>query len=138
MDTLTPERRSAVMRSIKGKWTGPERRLHAALIMAGLDPTTHDVRLPGRPDFVIDGVDIAIMVEGCFWHGCPRHYKEPKSNVAFWRKKVADNVRRDRRNRRRLRALDWSVHRVWEHRLRTADGAARVAEGIKRIACRRS
>lgn len=53
-----------------------------------------------------------------FWHRCPKHGRIPKSNVKFWLEKIARNVRRDKRNRRDLAALGWTVWRVWEHDLR--------------------
>lgn len=74
--------------------------------------------LPGTPDFVFRREGVAVFVDGCFWHGCPRCYREPRSNVEFWRGKVGGNRRRDARNRRALNRLGWSVVRVWEHSLR--------------------
>lgn len=137
MDIFTPEKRSAIMRSIKGKWTGPEKRLYEAMRDAGLSPRPHDEQLPGKPDFVFDKQRLAVCVEGCHWHACPRHYKEPKSNVAFWRAKIASNVRRDNRNRRALRAMGLSVMRVWEHEVRTARDATTIANKIHRTLCRK-
>lgn len=126
------------MQSIKGKWTAPEVRLHRALRARGdLSVRTH-VALPGKPDFVVRGRRVqrlrkwavAVFLEGCFFHGCGRHYKRPKSNRAFWDRKLRDNVARDRRNRRRLRYLGYSVLRVWEHRVRTAKTAEVTADAI--------
>lgn len=59
----------------------------------------------------------ALFVDGCFWHGCPRHFIQPKGNAAFWRKKIATNRARDRKVNRTLRTLGWKVIRVWEHEL---------------------
>ena len=70
-----------------------------------------------RPDFVFQGVRLALFVDGCFWHGCPKHATKPKNNAAFWRKKLAANVARDRRVNRALRAAGWRVLRIWEHEL---------------------
>lgn len=132
MDTLTRAQRSSLMSKVRSAWTGPEKRLYGAMREAGLRPRPHDAQLPGRPDFVFDRQALAVMVEGCFWHKCPAHYKRPKSNVAFWDDKVACNVRRDRRNRRKLAAMGIRVLRVWEHSLRTADSARGVAEAVRR------
>ena len=71
-----------------------------------------------RPDFVFPKSRTAVFVDGCFWHGCPKHATKPKSNAAFWRKKFAANKARDRRVNRMLRAAGWQVLRVWEHELR--------------------
>jgi DNA mismatch endonuclease (patch repair protein) len=71
-----------------------------------------------RPDFVFKEVRIALFVDGCFWHGCPKHATRPKNNAAFWRKKLTANVARDRRVNRALRAAGWRVLRIWEHELK--------------------
>jgi DNA mismatch endonuclease (patch repair protein) len=61
---------------------------------------------------------VAVFVDGCFWHGCPRHGTQPRTNTAFWRKKIEGNQTRDRRVNRALRARGWSVLRLWEHELK--------------------
>jgi DNA mismatch endonuclease (patch repair protein) len=71
-----------------------------------------------RPDFVFRQVRLALFVDGCFWHGCPKHGTKPKGNAAFWRKKFAANRARDRRVNRALRRAGWRVVRIWEHELR--------------------
>ena len=55
-----------------------------------------------------------IFVDGCFWHGCPKHATQPKNNAAFWHKKLAGNRRRDALVTRTLRRTGWQVLRVWE------------------------
>jgi DNA mismatch endonuclease, patch repair protein len=60
---------------------------------------------------------LAVFVDGCFWHGDPLHATAPKTNAAFWRKKIAANRTRDRLVTRTLRALGWRVLRIWEHEL---------------------
>ena len=73
--------------------------------------------LPGKPDFVFPRLRLAVFVNGCFWHGCPRHATQPKNNAAFWRAKLARNRARDREVGRLLRARGWRVARIWEHEL---------------------
>lgn len=73
-----------------------------------------------RPDFVFPRRRLAVFVDGCFWHGCPRHGTQPKSHRAFWRRKFARNKRRDARVNRELRRLGWRGLRIWEHALRRA------------------
>ena len=70
-----------------------------------------------RPDFVFPKLKLAVFVDGCFWHACPRHATKPKNNAAFWRKKFAANKSRDRLVTRTLRAGGWRVLRIWEHEL---------------------
>ena len=70
-----------------------------------------------KVDFVFRQVRLAIFVDGCFWHGCPKHATKPKNNRAFWRRKLAANKVRDTLVTRRLRRAGWRVLRVWEHEL---------------------
>lgn len=76
------------------------------------------VALMGRPDFVFRQCRLAVFVDGCFWHGCQRCYKSPRSNADYWAAKIARNQARDRKVTRLLRQLGWSVCRVWEHSLK--------------------
>jgi DNA mismatch endonuclease, patch repair protein len=71
-----------------------------------------------RPDFIFRQPRVALFVDGCFWHGCPRHANLPVNNRTFWRKKLALNRARDLLVNRRLRQLGWRVLRLWEHELR--------------------
>lgn len=71
----------------------------------------------GRPDFVFPKEKIAVFVDGCFWHGCPKHKQIPETNTEYWRDKIRKNRQRDRRVTRVLRNSGWSVMRVWEHEL---------------------
>ncbi|MGA7193765.1 MAG: DNA mismatch endonuclease Vsr [Anaerolineales bacterium] len=71
----------------------------------------------GKPDFVFPKRKIALFVDGCFWHGCPKHSSAPKSNRRFWMKKLKANKERDKFVNRELRKSGWKVVRVWEHEL---------------------
>lgn len=83
-----------------------------------------------RPDFVFPKLRLAVFVDGCFWHGCPKHATQPKGNAAFWRKKFAANRTRDRLVTRALRRAGWRVLRIWEHEL----ARKREATLVKRLA----
>ncbi len=80
-----------------------------------------------RPDFVFPKLRLAIFVDGCFWHGCPKHETRPQNNAAFWRKKFARNKARDRLVTRTLRQNGWRVLRIWEHELARKREARLVA-----------
>ncbi len=71
-----------------------------------------------RPDFVFPKLRLAVFVDGCFWHGCPKHATKPWNNAAFWRRKFAANQSRDRLVTRTLRKNGWRVLRIWEHELK--------------------
>jgi DNA mismatch endonuclease (patch repair protein) len=73
-----------------------------------------------RPDFVFLKSRTAIFVDGCFWHGCPKHGTQPKGNRVFWRRKFSANKKRDVLVTRTLRRAGWRVLRIWEHALRRA------------------
>ena len=70
-----------------------------------------------KPDFVFPKLKLAVFVDGCFWHGCPRHFIKPRRNAAFWRRKIAGNRARDRIVNRTVRKMGWGVLRIWEHEL---------------------
>jgi DNA mismatch endonuclease, patch repair protein len=76
---------------------------------------TRKSKLPGSPDYYSRKNKIAVFIHGCYWHGCRLHYREPKSNVEYWRKKIASNRRRDRRHRETYRSMGWTAIFVWEH-----------------------
>jgi DNA mismatch endonuclease, patch repair protein len=71
-----------------------------------------------KPDFVFRQLRVAVFVDGCFWHGCPKHVTWPKTRAAFWRQKIEGNRTRDRQVNRHLRVRGWTVIRIWEHELR--------------------
>lgn len=101
------------MSLIKGKDTKCEKALAVLLIRAGLRFSTQRSELPGKPDFCLMDAPVAVFVDGAYWHG--RHFDAWKRTLnQFWRTKIAENVRRDVRNRRKLRRLGWSVLRMWE------------------------
>jgi DNA mismatch endonuclease (patch repair protein) len=68
-----------------------------------------------RADLTFVRARVAIFVDGCFWHGCPKHATWPKTNAEWWREKIEDNRRRDADTARCLRSGGWRVIRVWEH-----------------------
>lgn len=74
--------------------------------------------LPGRPDFAFPKLKLAVFVDGCFWHGCPRCYSAPQSSKAFWKAKLARNKDRDLTVNRQLRGDGWKVLRIWECQLK--------------------
>lgn len=113
------EKRSALMSRIRCRGNKTtELQLASILRRSRIFGWRRHFRLPGTPDFVFPKQQLAIFVDGCFWHKCPRCYREPKSHTAFWRKKLLENQRRDRRVNRLLRAAGWAVLRIWECQLK--------------------
>lgn len=118
-DHVTPDVRSRIMRAVKSKGSRTtERRLRALLVRHGFRGwRMHAADLPGKPDFVFSELKLAIFVDGCFWHGCPKHYRRPNSSQEYWDAKVQRNMKRDAANRAALRSSGWRVLRLWEHEL---------------------
>lgn len=118
-DVFDKANRSRIMSKIKGKGTVPELKMQALLEkwLPDHEIIAHPANLPGRPDFYIPGLKLAIFVDGCFFHGCPIHYRPPEDNKEYWRPKIKANKRRDRKVNRELRALGMRVLRIWEHEL---------------------
>lgn len=117
-DIFTKIKRSAVMSRIRGSGNkDTELRLIQVFRENGITGWRRGSKLVGKPDFVFPRLKLAVFVDGCFWHGCPKHATWPKQNAAFWRKKITTNKTRDRRVNRELRALGWRVVRVWAHEL---------------------
>jgi DNA mismatch endonuclease (patch repair protein) len=84
-----------------------------------------------RADFTFRKERVVIFVDGCFWHGCPKHSNMPANNRAFWLKKLTGNKGRDRLVTRALRQSGWRVLRIWEHELARRN-AARLLLRIRR------
>lgn len=105
------------MSRIKGKDTAPEIALRRSVWALGFRYRIHRRVDRVRPDLVFPGLKLAIFVDGCFWHCCPEHGAKPKSNAAFWKKKLEGNVRRDVETTQMLAAMGWTVVRFWEHQI---------------------
>src|SRR5260370_39758115 len=118
MDRVTPEVRSKIMASVRSRGNrSTEQRMERLLRQLRLSGYRSQWPVTGKPDFAWPKLKVALFIDGCWWHGCPRckRCKTPsKSNATFWRLKVQSNRRRDTRVSRRLRAEGWKVLRVWE------------------------
>ena len=119
-DTLTQTQRSYNMSRIRGKNTKPEILVRKGLHARGFRFRLHNKKLPGSPDIVLPKYGVAIMVNGCFWHGHKRcrYATKPKTNVEFWETKIARNRHRDEVTNAHLEALGWHVITMWECELR--------------------
>ena len=111
---MSPEKRSALMSRIRGRDTGIERAVQEMLQDLGLQHEAQVRELPGTPDFVLRDAQVAVFVDGDFWHGWRFPVWEHKLSPS-WREKIAKNRQRDRRNFAKLRRRGWTVLRLWEH-----------------------
>ena len=129
-DVFTKEKRSQVMSRIKGKGNkDTELAMIRVLRSSHISGWRRNQAVLGKPDFVFPKEKIALFVDGCFWHGCPKHSNMPMNNQEFWAKKLQGNKDRDRFINRELRKMGWIVVRVWEHDLKFPD---KVAAKLKR------
>lgn len=123
-DIWTQKKRSEVMSLIRGR--GNKETEQALLVLLRAEKITgwrRHLPLLGKPDFAFPKKKVAVFVDGCFWHGCPKCYTRPKTNRKFWDKKREDNIARDRRVNRQLRRQGWKVIRIWQHALqKSPDG----------------
>lgn len=108
------------MQKLVGRTTAPEQRLRSALHRAGLRFRKEVRVLDGvrTADVVFTRAKLCIFIDGCFWHGCPQHFRVPKSNTAWWDEKIKDNMERDRRQTNLLGGAGWTVMRIWEHEIK--------------------
>ena len=128
--TREPLTRSEIMKRVKQKNSGAEVALRSAFHAAGLRFRLHRRVEKIGVDIVFPSARIAVLVDGCFWHGCPAHATYPKTNTSYWLPKLEDNKERDRRQTARLNEAGWTVIRVWEHECRPVDSriVARVLD----------
>lgn len=113
---MTSPERSAVMRAVKSRDTGPERAVRKMLREIAPGYRLHRADLPGKPDIAYGRRKLAIFVHGCFWHGhdCARGNRPPRDNAEYWRAKIARNRVRDAANLEKLAALGWRTLVVYE------------------------
>lgn len=114
------------MSRIRGKDTKPELQFRKAVWNAGARFRCHPSDVAGRPDLCHRTSRVAVFVDGCFWHGCPRHFRVPRTRARFWTEKIRRNKATRARVLREL-APDWRVFQFYECQLRDNMGTARNA-----------
>lgn len=131
-DVFSSAKRSSIMSRVRGSGNmSTERALVEIFRKNRIIGWRRQIKLFGKPDFVFLKSRLAIFVDGCFWHGCPKHASYPATNRAFWEKKLLRNKDRDRLVTRTLKKSGWRVLRIWQHEL-TASAQARCVSRITR------
>ncbi len=124
-DMFTKEKRSSIMSGIRSKGnSSTEMRLIAVMKRFKITGWRRGIKLPGKPDFVFRRARVVVFVDGDFWHGNPRCYRVPKSNIDYWQKKIEGNRARDMQYTRMLKRLGWRVIRIWESALTNEEAVA--------------
>jgi DNA mismatch endonuclease (patch repair protein) len=118
-ESVTPER-SRIMSAIHGKDNRTtELSFRLALVRAHIKGwKIHPADLPGRPDFFFPSANLAVFLDGCFWHGCPICGHVPRTNRSYWKEKIKRNKERDSKTTARLHTEGFQVLRFWEHELK--------------------
>jgi DNA mismatch endonuclease (patch repair protein) len=138
-DPLSSVERSELMAKIRAKGNrsteGVVEHMLRAEKIAGW--TKHPSLIPGKPDFYFSAYRLALFVDGCFWHGCPRCARRlPKNRRKFWSTKLTGNRRRDQSVGRLLHRKGYHVMRIWEHDLRGTSWLKRLHSNFDRIGSR--
>lgn len=148
-DVFSKEKRSEVMSSIRSRGNKNTEivfmdllrrhrisgwRRHRKISMGAPSFRKSDARRQShvRPDFVFPTLKLAVFVDGCFWHSCPKHAASPASNTGFWNEKLEYNRRHDRYVTRMLRKNGWVVVRIWEHDLPSTRVVGRIRRAVIR------
>jgi DNA mismatch endonuclease, patch repair protein len=117
-DIFTKAKRSEVMSRVRSRGNKDTEIALAKLFRRNkIIGWRRNQKIFGKPDFIFQKIRLAVFVDGCFWHGCPKHGTQPKGNRAFWKNKFARNKARDVLVTRTLRSAKWRVLRIWEHEL---------------------
>jgi DNA mismatch endonuclease (patch repair protein) len=116
MDKYSKAQRSDIMRKIKSTNTKPEVLFRKELLKQGWKYQKKTSKLlKGKPDVVFPKFKTVIFVDGCFWHGCPYHYRRPSSNKKYWSNKITTNKVRDGKINKYYKKNGWNCIRIWEH-----------------------
>jgi len=117
-DVFTHKKRSEVMSKIRGRGNSSTEVKFLRLLRENrITGWRRGYTLYGHPDFVFPRLRVAVFVDGCFWHMCPKHCQIPDHNREFWLKKLRGTVRRDKEVDETLASKRWRVLRIWEHEL---------------------
>ena len=117
-DVLTKEQRSYNMSMIRAANTKPEIALRKLLFARGIRGYRLHYELMGKPDVVFPKRKVAVFIDGCFWHKCPKCFVRPVTRRKFWEKKIDSNTKRDKIVNRELKKKGWKVLRIWEHEIK--------------------
>jgi DNA mismatch endonuclease, patch repair protein len=132
-DPLSKRERSALMSKVRSRGNQSTEKSVESVLRANkiVGWKKHAKNVPGRPDFYFPKARLAVFVDGCFWHACPKCGRIPKTRVRFWAEKIAGNRRRDNRIHRQLWRNGFRVIRIWEHDL-ARKGAPRLVKRLLR------
>ncbi len=134
-DPLNKAERSTLMAKVRSKGNlSTEMAVESVLRASSIwGWRKHPKNVLGHPDFYFPRVKLVVFVDGCFWHGCPKCGRIPKTRVKFWTDKISSNRLRDDRLRGRLRKSGFFTMRIWEHEVKKASWVNRLLIRLKRL-----
>ena len=127
-DIFSQNKRSKIMAAVKSKDSAIERSFLNYLKSNGVKMSSHSKSLPGNPDFYSRRKKIVVFIDSCFWHGCRYHGSRPKTNRAFWNRKLSRNRERDREINLQYRKTGWNIFRIWEHTIKSGFRGGRISK----------
>jgi len=135
VDVHTIKQRSFNMSQIKSRDTQCESLFRKYICLQSIRGYRLHAKKTGKPDLYFPMKKLAVFIDGCFWHKCPKCFVKPTSNKHFWNKKIAANVARDKTVNTQLRKEDIHVLRFWEHEIRkdTASCARKLITILNRL-----
>ena len=122
------------MQAIPSRDTAPEKALRTIMHRMGLRFRKDIEPIEGvrcKADVVFRKAKVCVFIDGCFWHGCPKHFRPPKTNTGWWVEKVQDNHERDTKKTMLIKKHGWVVLRYWEHDIQH-DNAIKIAMKLSR------
>jgi DNA mismatch endonuclease (patch repair protein) len=131
MDSFSRKKRSWIMAQVKSAGNkSTENTLLSMLRQFKITGWRRSYPLFGKPDFVFPNHNVAVFVDGCFWHGHPQKCRVPQANREYWLRKIARNVARDRLVTRTLREEGWKVVRIWEDSVKKPSTVKRLRKAL--------
>ncbi len=133
-DMFSRSERSRIMANVRARNTSLEVAVRRALWRRGLRYRIHVRRVAGTPDIANRSKRVAVFIDGCFWHGCPRCYSTPSTNRRFWIRKLESNKRRRAQVLRTLRRDNWTILQFWQCRVqKDLDGVVdRIEDALRK------
>jgi DNA mismatch endonuclease (patch repair protein) len=131
-DKISKEQRSKNMSAIRS--SGNKSTEAAFIIWLKENRVTgwrRNYKLPGKPDFVFPTLKLIVFIDGCFWHGCRKHSRIPKSNIEYWDNKITRNIQRDKEINRIYKSTNWKLIRIWEHSIKSKSSLKRIKSIIE-------
>lgn len=117
VDVFSKKKRSEIMSRIRSENTQAEKIAFSFLRSKGIYFQRHYKMVIGSPDIALPKKKKAVFIDGDFWHGYKFSKIKSRLPKEYWRKKIEDNIKRDKFNRSKLRRSGWKVLRVWEHEI---------------------